>query len=143
IPIHRSFLSEAVNHKAILMPTILWVWALVRDAFALYRAPQSVESITLIIVGFLPLPCVFECHERRAGLTCVSTVITCASEANLRVRTGRRSREGWTLPWCTSSALSSSRCLKNWKPAPLSRVLSRIADYHVGFSKLNTPAASS
>jgi hypothetical protein len=25
VPIHRCFLSEAVNHIALLMPTILWV----------------------------------------------------------------------------------------------------------------------
>jgi hypothetical protein len=29
IPIHRRFLSEAVNHKRLLMPTLLWVRTLV------------------------------------------------------------------------------------------------------------------
>ena len=32
IPIHRRFLSEAVNHKPLTMPTILWVLTL--DVFA-------------------------------------------------------------------------------------------------------------
>ncbi|KAF0227521.1 MAG: hypothetical protein FD175_2638, partial [Beijerinckiaceae bacterium] len=30
VPIHPDFLSEAVNHTALIMPTILWVWALVK-----------------------------------------------------------------------------------------------------------------
>ena len=32
VPIHPDFLSEAVNHTALIMPTILWVWALAQQA---------------------------------------------------------------------------------------------------------------
>jgi hypothetical protein len=48
IPIHPCFLSETVNHNTLIMPTLLWVRALM-TAWANYCEPKGGSNIVKLV----------------------------------------------------------------------------------------------